>query len=249
MMILGASSYRAAGIAWYLWKDWPVRPEPVKTGGMASAIAFEEGGVRGFLHRPEQTDGPGLVLTHGAGGNCRAPLLVAAAEAFAAAGITVLRCDLPFRQRRPTGPPSPSGAVADRAGLREAVAALRRTVAGPIFLGGQSYGGRQATILAAEEPGVAEGLLLFSYPLHPPGKPDRLRTEHFPSLATPALFIQGTTDPFGSPDELRAAVGLISAPTRIIAIDRAGHDLRRGRCDLAGGAAALLAMTPPKRHV
>jgi hypothetical protein len=205
-------------------------------------ITFEEGGVRGFLHRPEPVGGPGLVLTHGAGGNCRAPLLVAAAEAFAAAGLTVLRCDLPFRQKRPTGPPSPSGAAADRAGLREAVAALRETIAGPIFLGGQSYGGRQATMLAADEPGVADGLLLFSYPLHPPGKPERLRTEHFPRLRVPALFVQGTVDPFGSVDELCAAVGPIPAPTRIIAIDGAGHDLRRGRFDLAAIAAALLSL-------
>jgi predicted alpha/beta-hydrolase family hydrolase len=208
---------------------------------MASMIAFEENGVRGFLHRPETVGGPGLVLTHGAGGNCRMPLLVAAAEAFTAAGLTVLRCDLPFRQRRPVGPPSPSRAAADRAGLREAAAALRRTIAGPICLGGQSYGGRQATMLAADEPGAADALLLFSYPLHPPGKPERLRSEHFPRLRVPALFVQGTVDPFGSVDELRAALGLIPAPTRIIAIDRAGHDLRRGRFDLGAVATALLA--------
>lgn len=209
---------------------------------MANAVAFEEGGVRGFLHRPDQAGGPGLVLTHGAGGNCRMPLLLAAAEAFAAAGVTVLRCDLPFRRRRPKGPPSPSGAAADRSGLSEAIAGLRRLVAGPICLGGQSYGGRQATILAADEPGVADGLLLFSYPLHPPGKPQRLRTEHFPRLAAPALFVQGTADPFGSIDELRAAVGLIPAPTRLITVDKAGHDLRRGRFDLSAVAAALLAL-------
>jgi uncharacterized protein len=207
---------------------------------MAAAIAFEEGGVRGFLHRPGKDGGAGLVLTHGAGGNCRMPLLVAASEACADAGLTVLRCDLPFRQRRPTGPPSPSGAAADRAGLREAVAAIRSIVSGPVFLGGQSYGGRQATMLAADEPAVANGLLLFSYPLHPPGKPERLRTEHFSRLKAPSLFVQGTVDPFGSPAELRAAVGLIPAPTRIVVIDGAGHDLKRGRFDLAAVAAALL---------
>jgi predicted alpha/beta-hydrolase family hydrolase len=211
---------------------------------MTEAIVFAESGVRGFLHRPEQAGGPGLVLTHGAGGNCRMPLLAAAAEAFAAAGVTVLRCDLPFRQRRPTGPPSPSAAAADRAGLHEAAAALRRMIADRIFLGGQSYGGRQATMLAADEPGATNALLLFSYPLHPPGKPERLRTEHFPRLRTPALFVQGTVDPFGSPDELRAAVGLIPAPTRIITIESAGHDLRRGRFDLAAVAAALLQLAP-----
>src|SRR5438552_7640216 len=137
---------------------------------------LEKGGVRGFLHRPDGA-GRGLVLTHGAGGNCRAPLLVAAAEAFSAAGLAVLRCDLPFRQRRPHGPPTPSGAAADRAGLKEAVIALRGTVAGAVSLGGQSYGGRQATLLAAEEPELAAALLLFSYPPHPPGKPDRLRVD------------------------------------------------------------------------
>jgi predicted alpha/beta-hydrolase family hydrolase len=209
---------------------------------MASAIAVEEGGVRGFLHRPQAGAGPGLVLTHGAGGNCRMPLLVAAAEAFAEAGLTVLRCDLPFRQRRPAGPPSPSGAAADRAGLRAAVAVLRGMIAGPILLGGQSYGGRQATILAADEPEVADALLLFSYPLHPPGKRERLRTEHFPRLAVPALFVHGTVDPFGSVDELSTAIRLIPAPTRLIAVDRAGHDLRRGRFDLAAVAATALAL-------
>jgi predicted alpha/beta-hydrolase family hydrolase len=205
---------------------------------MASAVAFEEGGVHGFLHRPEVTGGPGLVLTHGAGGNCRMPLLVAAAEAFTEAGLTVLRCDLPFRQRRPSGPPSPSGAAADRAGLREAAAMLRRTVVGPVFLGGQSYGGRQATMLAADEPGTADALLLFSYPLHPPGKPERLRTEHFPRLRVPALFVHGTADPFGTIAELRAAVSAIPAPTQVMPIEGAGHDLRRGRFDLAAVVAA-----------
>jgi uncharacterized protein len=207
---------------------------------MREAIAFEEGGVRGFLHQPDGAADPGLVLTHGAGGNCRMPLLVAAAEAFAAAGVTVLRCDLPFRQRRPNGPPSPSGAAADRVGLREAVTIMLRMVAGPVFLGGQSYGGRQATMLAADDPDVTDALLLFSYPLHPPGKPERLRTEHFPRLGVPALFVQGTVDPFGSVDELRAAIGLISAATRLIPVAGAGHDLKRGRFDLAAVAAALL---------
>jgi len=204
------------------------------------AAVFEQGGVRGFLHRPAGTASGGLVLTHGAGGNCRAPLLVTAAEAFRAAGLVVLRIDLPFRQRRPSGPPSPSGAAADRAGLREAATALRGMVPGPVYLGGQSYGGRQATMLAAEEPRLTDGLLLFSYPLHPPGKPDRLRTEHFPRLQNRAVFVQGTADPFGAIAELREALGLIAAPTRLLPVDGAGHDLRRGRFDFAPIVIALL---------
>jgi predicted alpha/beta-hydrolase family hydrolase len=213
-------------------------------------VAFEAEGVRGFLHRPagasdsvangarDPVSGRGLVLTHGAGGNCNAPLLVAAAMAFSAAGVHVLRCDLPFRQRRPSGPPSPAGAAADRAGLKAAVAALSAIVRGAIMLGGQSYGGRQATLLAADEPELARGLLLFSYPLHPPWKPERLRTEHFPRLTTPALFVHGTADPFGSIAELRLAVAMIPAPTRVLPVERAGHDLRRGRFDLDAVVAA-----------
>jgi uncharacterized protein len=167
------------------------------------------------------------------------PLLVAAAEAFAATGVTVLRCDLPFRQRRPKGPPSPAGAAADRAGLKQAAAAMRELARGRVFLGGQSYGGRQASMLAAEEPELAAGLLLLSYPLHPPGRPERVRTEHFPRLAVPVLFVSGTADPFGTPDELRAAISAIPAPTRLISLDGAGHDLKRGRFDLAAVVEAL----------
>src|ERR1700686_2970439 len=100
--------------------------------------AFDRPGIRGFLHRPDSLDSDGLVLTHGAGGNCNAPLLVAVAEAFCATGLAVLRCDLPFRQRRPKGPPLPAGAAADRAGLRAALDALRGVVSGGLFLGGQS---------------------------------------------------------------------------------------------------------------
>jgi predicted alpha/beta-hydrolase family hydrolase len=210
-------------------------------------VAFEAEGVRGFLHRPDSASdsapdrisAAGLVLTHGAGGNCNAPLLVAAATAFCARGLHVLRCDLPFRQRRPSGPPSPTGAAADRAGLKGAVAALRAIIPGGIILGGQSYGGRQATLLAADEPEIARALLLFSYPLHPPGKPERLRTEHFPRLQIPALFVHGTADPFGSIAELRLAVAMIPAPTRVLPVERAGHDLRRGRFDLDAVVAAM----------
>jgi len=209
---------------------------------MAEIVPFETEGVRGFLHRPDGAAGGGLVLTHGAGGNCNAPLLVAAAAAFSAAGLQVLRIDLPFRQRRPTGPPSPATAAADRAGLRQAVTALRASVIGPIILGGQSYGGRQATMLAAEEPGLVDALLLFSYPLHPPGKPERLRTEHFPRLSVPALFVHGTADPFGSIAELRQAVSLIPAAVQVMPIEEAGHDLRRGRFNLGAVVGAVLAL-------
>jgi uncharacterized protein len=181
--------------------------------------------VRGFLGHSQGPVQNGLVLTHGAGGNCRGSLLVAVGNALAADGFAVLRCDLPFRQDRPYGPPRPGDAARDRQGLKNAVSALRKRAAGRIFLGGQSYGGRQATMLCADEPGTADGLLLLSYPLHPPGRSDRLRTEHLPRLTIPALFVHGTRDPFGSIEEIEAALKLIPAKTSLLAVEGVGHDL------------------------
>ena len=103
--------------------------------------------MRGFLHRPASPSGDALVLTHGAGSDCRAPLLVAIASAFAARGFLVLRSDLPFRRARSSGPPPLSAAAHDREGLRRAVLAVRKLAPGRVFLGGHSYGGRQATML------------------------------------------------------------------------------------------------------
>jgi len=117
-------------------------------------------------------------------------LLIRVAEAFSSAGTTVLRCDLPFRQVRPHGPPSGNGAQ-DRAGLRRAVDALREIAPGRMFLGGHSYGGRQASMLAAEDPNVVDALLLLSYPLHPPNRPMQMRTAHFAKLKIPVLFVHG----------------------------------------------------------
>jgi predicted alpha/beta-hydrolase family hydrolase len=205
----------------------------------ASSIPYESENVRGFLHRAEGAR-HGLVLTHGAGGNCNAPVLVAMASAFVAAGVSVLRCDLPFRQRRPTGPPSPATAAADRAGLQSAVEAMRGLVAGPIYLGGHSYGGRQASMLVAENHGLVEALLLLSYPLHPPGKSAQLRTAHFPQLRTPAVFVHGTNDSFGSIAEMETALALITSPVRLLPVEGAGHDLKRGRFDLDRVVNALL---------
>jgi predicted alpha/beta-hydrolase family hydrolase len=181
--------------------------------------------VKGFIHRPQSPSGAGLVITHGAGGNAQSPLLIALADVFVRSGFAVLRCDLAFRQRKPYGPPSPSDAEHDRQGLKNAAAALRKIASGKIYLGGQSYGGRQASMLCAAEPGVADGLLLLSYPLHPPGKPEQLRTQHLSSLNTPVLFIQGTRDPFGSILEITQAMKLIPAKNALLPVDGAGHDL------------------------
>ncbi len=189
--------------------------------------------VRGLLHRPENPNRNGLVLTHGAGSNCQAPLLIALAESFAQAGFTVLRCDLPYRQDRPYGPPGPGDAKRDRAGLKNAIAALRNHAVVRVFLGGHSYGGRQASMLCAELPEKTpedsrqevSGLLLLSYPLHPPRKPEQLRTQHLFHLRTPTLFVHGTRDPFGSIAEMQQALKLVPAKTTLLPVEGAGHDL------------------------
>ena len=200
--------------------------------------------VRGYLHYPAVSadDSPpttdrrqpttdlrqAVVLSHGAGSNCEAPLLVAVATAFAGTGFTVLRCDLPYRQKRPHGPPLGSAAE-DQRGLRNAVAAVRQLSRDRpfrrVYLGGHSYGGRQATMLAADDAALVDGLLLLSYPLHPPKKPEQLRTAHLSKLRTPAMFVHSSRDPFGSIEEMESALTLIPAATILMPVEGAGHDL------------------------
>lgn len=189
---------------------------------------IRDAGVQGFLHRPAAPSGDALALTHGAGSDCNAPLLAALAETFAAAGFLVLRYDLPYRQKRRFGPPRGNPAE-DREGIRRVAGFLRALNPQRIFLGGHSYGGRQTSMVLAEDPHLASGLLLTSYPLHPPGKPEQLRVEHLPSLRAPALFVHGSTDPFGSIEELQAALRLIAAPTALLVADGVGHDLGWGK--------------------
>jgi hypothetical protein len=196
--------------------------------------------VRGFLHQPAQSNSGSanerdcLILTHGAGANCDAPLLVALAEAFATSGLAVLRCDLPFRQSRPHGPPPRGNAERDQHGLRAAIESMSRHFPGRIYLGGHSYGGRQASMLAAARAGLVERLLLLSYPLHPPQRPAELRTAHFPNLHTPALFVLGAKDGFATIDEMTEALKLIPARTELMTVEGAGHELmsKRNRDDL-----------------
>lgn len=208
--------------------------------------------VRGVLHLAGSTKGDGLVLTHGAGSNADAPLLVAVAGAFAERGVIVLRCDLPYRQARPRGGPSPGGAARDREGLRAALRVLRERVRDRLFLGGHSYGGRQASMLLAAEPALASALLLQSYPLHPPGRPQNLRTAHLPDLRLPTLFVHGTTDTFGSLAEVDRARALIPGRTALLPVS-GGHDLgwsrKRGDATLPERIAeAFLALAGPSER-
>lgn len=187
--------------------------------------------VRGFLHRPADSNNTAFVLAHGAGSDANAPLLVKLAESLAEQGNAVLRITLPFKIDRK--PPMPATAGKDRAAIAEAAEWMKKQYA-RVIVGGHSYGGRQATMLAAEQPDVAAMLLLLSYPLHPPDKPAQLRTDHFPKLNTPALFVHGTKDPFGTVDEMKAALALIPSKPGFIEVEGAGHDLKIGKFKFAG---------------
>ncbi len=181
--------------------------------------------MRGFLHSCDEPSDSVLILTHGAGGNANAPFLLALANMFAEKSIAVLRCDLPFRQLRSFGPPRPGDAARDRQGLLNAVAVMKRRFTGGVYLGGHSYGGRQSSMLVADNPELVHGLLLTSYPLHPPSNPTRLRTEHLPKVNVPTLFVHGTRDPFGTLEQVEAARKLIPAKTQLLPVDGVGHDL------------------------
>ena len=200
--------------------------------------------IAGITHEPDGTPAGVVMLTHGAGGSRESPLLIRICDEWASRGWLAVRYNLPYRRRRPKGPPSGS-AGGDRDGIVEALSLARSLADGPVVAGGHSYGGRQTSMVVVENPGLVDLLTPFSYPLHPPGKPDRLRTEHFPGITVPTVFTHGTADPFGTLDELRAAVTLIPAPVQIVEVTGARHDLGSKKLDVPMLAvdAALAALT------
>jgi len=188
--------------------------------------------IAGIAHEPDGTPSGVVVLTHGAGGSRESALLQKLCDEWARRGWLAVRYNLPYRRRRPKGPPSGS-AVADRAGIVEAITVCRDLADGPLIAGGHSYGGRQTSMVVAEDAQPVDLLTLFSYPVHPPGKPERARTEQLPDIAVPTVFTHGTSDPFGTLDELRAAAALIAAPTEIVEITGARYDLGSKTLDVA----------------
>ena len=180
--------------------------------------------IAGVAHAPHGTPQGVVVLTHGAGGSRESPLLKQLCDEWARRGWLAVRYNLPYRRRRPKGPPSGSAAT-DQEGVAEAVTLARTLADGPVVAGGHSYGGRQTSMAVADDRLTVDLLTLFSYPLHPPGKPERKRTEHLPHITTPTVFTHGTSDPFGTVEELRAAAALIPAPTEIVEVTGARHDL------------------------
>ena len=167
---------------------------------------------------------PGAILLFpGAGSSAASPSLVAIEDALSP--LPVQRADFPYRRegrRAPDRPPKLLACVVEEAAL---LAESAGVAPNRIVLGGRSMGGRICSMAVAD--GLpAAALVLISYPLHPPGRPDRLRTEHLPALHVPCLFVSGTRDAFGTPDELEHHTGAIRGPVTHEWIEGKGHDLK-----------------------
>ena len=170
----------------------------------------------------------GVVLFPGAGTASDHPSLVALAEALDP--LPVFRRDFPYRL---AGRKAPDRAPVLIAAVRDAVAEVcdeLGTTPEHLVLGGRSMGGRMCTMAVAGRPDgdplPAAGVLLLGYPLHPPAKPENLRTEHLPDVKVPALFVSGDRDPFGTPEELADALALVGGPVTSVTVPGARHDLK-----------------------
>lgn len=197
--------------------------EPLRLEGM-------DGSVSAVAHRPARARGPAFLLAHGAGGSLDTAGLVALCGVLADLGHLAIRCNLPYREAGRRTPPKAELVVDEFT----AIASSARRTLGPRrqwVVGGKSYGGRVASLAVAD--GLkAAGLLFYGYPLHPPGKPDRLRVDHWPLLDVPGLFLQGTRDPFCDLELLRRTRRRWKGTMTLETIEGGDHSLR-----VAGSAA------------
>lgn len=180
--------------------------------------------VTAAYHVPERQQGPAVLLAPGAGGDLDAAGLVALAEVLTELGLPVVRTNLPHHEVGRRAAPKAERSVAAFA----QIAARAREATGleePWILGGKSYGGRVASLAVAE--GLpALGLLFYGYPLHPPGKPDRLRVAHWPRVGVPCLFLQGERDTFCESGLLATQVRKLPRRSTVHRVAGADHSLR-----------------------
>ena len=180
--------------------------------------------MSGAWHRPQGAARAALILAHGAGYGMNTRLLVDIAEALSERGIAVLRFNFPYTEAGRSGPdPQPRLEACYRAVAEAAAEEFERP-----FLGGKSMGGRIASHIVADGYS-AGGLIYLGYPLHPPGRPDRIRDAHLKRITVPMLFLQGTRDPFATADLLHATVAALPAAT-LVEIEGGDHSFKvRGR--------------------
>lgn len=188
----------------------------------------------------------GLVLAPGASAGRDQSALVAIDEAISVEGVRVERIDFPYRLAGRRAPDRQSVLVASVVSAARDLAADLGVPGRRLAFGGRSMGGRMCSIAVAE--GLpAAALVLVSYPLHPPGRPDKLRVEHFPAIKAPCLFLSGTRDQFATPSELEAATAAIAGDVTHLFIEGGDHALRGRDKDVAASVAAWLLSLGPGR--
>jgi len=196
------------------------------------------------IYRAPEPHGSLLILAHGAGAGETHPFMTGIAAALAARGIDVVTFNFPYMaQKRKV----PDRAPVLEAAFRDVVA---RTIEQPelssrrLFIGGKSMGGRMATHLAAQGVDALAGVVALGYPLHPPGKPQQLRSEHLPAITVPVLIVQGEKDTFGTPAELTPVIETMRAPVTLHVVQGGDHSLGvrgRGKGETIGAAADVVA--------
>ena len=222
-------------------RSWATQPDARVHDGCMSESLFEietpRGGVAAAWHEAARK-APALVVAHGAGAGMDHPFMAGFCDALADAGVSALRFNFPYIEAGRKSPGSPKDAIA---AFRAAVeAATARTGGRPVFAGGKSYGGRISSMAAAEGMPAA-GLVFLGYPLHAPGKPDQPRDAHLYDLKQPMLFLQGTKDPFATPDVLQPVLRKLGKRATYVPFEGAGHSFERSRKDKpADNAAALV---------
>jgi predicted alpha/beta-hydrolase family hydrolase len=201
---------------------------PLETGATTTALVYPA--VTGAA-------GAALILGHGAGAGQRSAFMVDVAHALAALGLDIVTFNFPYIEQ---GRKIPDRAPALEACYRSVIDAVGEQLASAraaLFIGGKSMGGRIATQVAAADPALPlAGLVLLGYPLHPPGKPDQRRDKHLPAIRRPMLFVQGTRDAFGTPDELAPIIRELQPTPRLHAIANGDHSFKLSRKDPAAQA-------------
>jgi predicted alpha/beta-hydrolase family hydrolase len=200
-------------------------------------VVTPKGEVDAAWH-PARGKAPALVVAHGAGSGMDHPFLVGFCEALAERGVSALRFNFPYLQAGRRSPGSPKDAIAAFRSVFDA--ATTRSGGRPVFGGGKSYGGRISSMAAADGMPAA-GLVFLGYPMHAPGKPEAPRDAHLYGLTQPMLFLQGTKDPFATPEVLRPVLKKLGKRATFVPFEDAGHSFERSRKDDQGANGAALA--------
>ncbi|WP_262104372.1 alpha/beta family hydrolase [Arthrobacter sp. Marseille-P9274] len=212
-------------------------------------LAVRDATVSAAYARPDNASAT-LVVAHGAGAGMEHPFLRGFTDAMNDDGVATLRFNFPYREAGRKFPDRPPAAISTwRAAM---AAAAERSAGEPLWACGKSFGGRMASMAVAEGMPAA-GLVYLGYPLHPPGRPEKLRDEHLYGLTLPMLFLQGTKDTFATPELLEAVVAKIGPTATIQWVEGGGHSFdvagrKRGSYDIGASVAAPVAAFLRAQH-